>query len=440
MQDSSTGPGSVLQFRQDLQTKLRDGVRRAIETVLEEELLAALGADAHERTAGRRGYPHGTIERTVTTREGTRVLTVPRGRVRGPSGRQEEFHSTVMPRYARRTREVDEALLGCYFGGVNSRRIRRALKPLFGEAHLSKSAVSRVVARVKAQFLTWQQRPLTEERYAVVFLDGFHLRVRLAGRVITVPVLAALGLTETGQKQLVALQLATTEATTSWGGRLGDLQRRGLPAPLLVVTDGHAGLKKALEAWPTVRVQRCTTHIAGRDPRLPRGEMSPPGQVPMRPVVWGQTWRGNWSRRSRPDNVASVPSPEALTKSRAATKVNAFGAVNASWTSIAGRVQDQGGRVACAPTKTVTTVETWGSEAVVPSAFKAAAREEGDVRERTRAHRVGSGSAVVSVDIKRDPLKFRATPGGQSEEAIVAKKAWTAKPAGAKGLYLSQAS
>ena len=163
MQDSSTGPGSVLQFRQDLQTKLRDGVRRAIETVLEEELLAALGADAHERTAGRRGYRHGTIERTVTTREGLRTLTVPRGRVRRPGHRPQEFHSTVLPRYARRTREVDEALLGCYFGGVNSRRIRRALKPLFGEAHLSKSAVSRVVARVKAQFLTWQQRPLAEE-------------------------------------------------------------------------------------------------------------------------------------------------------------------------------------------------------------------------------------------------------------------------------------
>jgi len=260
MQDSSTSPGSVLQFRQDLQGKLRDGVRRAIETVLEEELLAALGADAHERTAGRRGYRHGTIERTVTTREGTRALTVPRGRVGRAGDRPEEFRSTVVPRYARRTREVDEALLGCYFGGVNSRRIRRALKPLFGEAHLSKSAVSRVVARVKQQFLTWQQRSLAEERYGVLFLDGFHLRVRLAGRVVTVPVLAALGVTKTGQKQLVALQLATTEATTSWGGLLGDLQRRGLLAPLLVVTDGHAGLKKALEAWPTVRVQRCTTH------------------------------------------------------------------------------------------------------------------------------------------------------------------------------------
>ena len=260
MQDSSTAFSPVLQFRQDFQTRLRDGVRRAIETVLEEELLAALGADAHERTTGRRGYRHGTIDRTVTTREGTQTVTVPRARLRDQTGPPSEFQSTVLPRYARRTREVDEALLGCYFGGVNSRRIRRALQPLLGEAHLSKSAVSRVVARVKEQFAIWQQRPLTDVRYGVMFLDGFHLRVRLAGRVVVVPVLAALGVTHTGQKELLALHLAAAEATASWGGLLADLQRRGLPAPLLVVSDGHAGLKKALEAWPTVRVQRCTAH------------------------------------------------------------------------------------------------------------------------------------------------------------------------------------
>jgi transposase-like protein len=73
----------------------------------------------------------------------------------------------------------------------------------------------------------------------MLFLDGFHLKVRLARRVIAVPVLAALGVTKTGQKRLVALPLAATEAATSWSGMLTDLQRRGLPAPLLVVTDGR---------------------------------------------------------------------------------------------------------------------------------------------------------------------------------------------------------
>ena len=113
---------------------------------------------------------------------------------------------------------------------------------------------------MKAHFLTWQQRPLTDGRYAVVFLNAVYSRVRLAGRVISVPILAALGVTENGQKQLVSLPLAAAEATASWGGMLTDLQRRGLPTTLLVISDGHAGLTKALEAWPTVQVQRCTTH------------------------------------------------------------------------------------------------------------------------------------------------------------------------------------
>lgn len=152
-------------------------------------------------------------------------------------------------------------MLGCYLAGAKSRRIRQALKPLLGTQHLSKSAVSRVVARLKDLFACWQTRPLDEERHGIVFLDGFHLRVRLAGRVVVVPVLAALGVTDTGQKQLITLQLAASEATAAWGHLVADLHARGLTAPLLVVTDGHAGLKKALTAWPTVRVQRCTTHM-----------------------------------------------------------------------------------------------------------------------------------------------------------------------------------
>jgi len=265
MQESSTKGThhpSVLQFRQDLETQLRQQVREAIETVLEGELTAALGSARHERTERRQGYRHGALERTITTTDGPRVLQVPRGRVRQADGTTKEFHSQLLPRYGRRTRDVDAAILGSYLAGVNSRRIRTALKPLLGERHLSKSAVSRIVARLKALFTTWQARDLQDERYAVLYLDldGFHLKVRMARRVIAVPVLAALGVADNGQKRLAALQLAATEAQTSWGGLLTDLQRRGLPAPLLVVTDGHAGLKKALEAWSTVRVQRCTTH------------------------------------------------------------------------------------------------------------------------------------------------------------------------------------
>ena len=260
MQETSTGPGTILQFRQDIEAQFRKHIREALEIALKEELAATLASERHERTDRRRGYRNGVSERTLTTPDGTRTVAVPRGRIVGRDGATHEFHSQLLPRYARRTREIDEAILGCYLGGVNSRRIRTALKPLLGERHLSKSAVSRIVARLKALFATWQDRDLSTERYPIVFLDGFHLKVRVARRVVSVPVLAALGVAENGQKCLLDLRIAASEADATWGGLITSVQQRGLAAPLLLVVDGNAGLKKALARWEGVRVQRCTTH------------------------------------------------------------------------------------------------------------------------------------------------------------------------------------
>jgi putative transposase len=277
MQETSTSPATILQFRHDIEAQFRRHIREALDIALAEELAAALASNRHERTERRCGYRNGTIERTITTPDGTRTVTVPRGRVEGTDGATTEFHSQLLPRYARRTREIDDAILGCYLGGINSRRIRTALKPLLGERHLSKSAVSRIVGRLKALFATWQGRDLSAERYAVIFLDGVHLKVRLAKRVVSVPVLAALGVTDTGQKCLLSLRVAVSEATTTWGAVIADLQQRGLVAPLLLVVDGNGGLKSALKRWDGVRVQRCTTHklenLKEHCPRHARPEM-----------------------------------------------------------------------------------------------------------------------------------------------------------------------
>ena len=119
------------------------------------------GCRSYERAEDRRGYRNGAETRRVTTSVGTRELRVPRARVRDEeTGETTEFRSELLPRYARRTREVDEAILGTYLSGANSRRIRKALKPLLGEEHLSKSAVSRVVSRLKECFEEWQNRDL----------------------------------------------------------------------------------------------------------------------------------------------------------------------------------------------------------------------------------------------------------------------------------------
>jgi putative transposase len=241
--------------------EIRRRVRGAIEAVLDEELEATLGAARYQRTDQRTGFRNGSHRRTVTTEQGPTTLTIPRGRVMDEHGRSREWRSELLPRYQRRTAQVDEAILGSYLAGSGTRRIKRALEPLLGESSLSKSAISRIVGRLKSHFEQWSQRDLSGERYAVVYLDAIRLPIRMAGRVVKVPVQAALGVTDDGQKVLISMSIAASESTAAWTSSLRDLVDRHLPAPMLVVIDGCKGLRAAVrEAWPEALVQRCTKH------------------------------------------------------------------------------------------------------------------------------------------------------------------------------------
>lgn len=259
MVESSTVSLS-LPIRQMIREVLQQRITETVEAVIQEELTELLGTDRYERSGERRGYRNGRTTRMITTESGPREITLPRARLVDEAGRSTEFHSAIVPRYARRTKRVDEAILGVYLAGGNSRRIRKALAPLLGAANLSKSAISRVVGRLKTQFATWCERDLSEEVYRILVLDAIHLKVRLARRVVSVPVLIVMGVDDAGNKRLVALRLAVSEAAANWGGLIDDLTTRGLPSPGLLLCDGHKGLRCAITAWPEARVQRCTQH------------------------------------------------------------------------------------------------------------------------------------------------------------------------------------
>ncbi len=123
----------VIEFRTEIQERLRRRVQEAIHLVLEEELTEALGCPRYERDGERRGYRNGRERRTITTTIGARELEVPRGRIFEEGGSR-EFRSRLLPRYARRTREVDDAILSCYLAGANSRKIRKAQVRCWGTA------------------------------------------------------------------------------------------------------------------------------------------------------------------------------------------------------------------------------------------------------------------------------------------------------------------
>lgn len=262
----------------DVTAVIRSQVHGMIERVLEEELAATLGVGRYDRAAGRQGYRHGHVTRDLTSGLGRTRLRVPRGRVRTAAGRVVEWSSHFLRRYQRRTQAVDAALLGCYFGGTNTRRVKLALRPLLHDAPLSKSAVSRLVGTVKEFFDTWRTRSVKAERLAYLYLDAIWVPMRVAGRVSRLPVLVALGVRVTGHKVLLALTAAGGESEAAWHGVLEDLVVRGLRPPHLVICDGSKGLRAAVEAtWSGVRVQRCTMHklrnLLGAAPRYAHDEI-----------------------------------------------------------------------------------------------------------------------------------------------------------------------
>ena len=244
-----------------LVAEIRPVVREAIESALRDELFRALGAERYARATQRGGYRNGALPRQLCTPLGRLDVSVPRARLAGADGAEAEWSSGKLPRYARRMKGIDRAVLSIYLSGTNQRRIQAALRPLLKGLPLSKSAVSRLAARLKEEREAWMSRDLSGEKIAYVYLDGFGVTVRRDGRVVRNPVLVALGVKATGDKVLLSLRMAGGESSAAWRALVEDLAQRGVMSPVLCIIDGSAGLRAAIQSvWPRADVQRCAVH------------------------------------------------------------------------------------------------------------------------------------------------------------------------------------
>ncbi len=241
---------------------MRTRIRETIEKLVNEELEAALGARKSVRVGdSRQGYRHGTRERTLTTSLGPTTIAMPRARIQQADGSRIEWRSATMRRYQRRTTRVDEAILGVYLAGGNTRRIKGALAPLLRGGPLSKDAVSRLVGRLREDFETWRNRDLTEEDIRYIFMDGWYPKVRIGGRRERVPVLVTLGVRANGERVVLDMRLVGEESAASWTDVVASLTARHLARPVLAIIDGNPGLMNALGShWPGLEMQRCTGH------------------------------------------------------------------------------------------------------------------------------------------------------------------------------------
>lgn len=262
-----------------IEAGIRGKVRGFIQELLEQELAAALGRTRHERVVGEpKGYRNGTRKRQLLGSFGVVELSVPRARMAAEGGGTQEWRSASLPRHARMTRQVEALIAGAYLSGTNTRRVKRALAALFGGA-VGKDVVSRTWRKVRTDWDAWTQRDLAGEDIVRLILDGTVVRVRLDRKATNISLLVVLGVRRDGQKVLLAVKNRGGESEAAWRGVLDGLIARGLRTPEFLITDGGAGLERALAAlWPDVPAQRCTVHkhrnLLAHAPDAPHEEVS----------------------------------------------------------------------------------------------------------------------------------------------------------------------
>ena len=235
---------------------LREAVHLLAQGVMEAEVTELTGVAKGERAPDRRlTSRNGYRERRWDTRAGTIELSIPR--VRDGS----YFPSLLEPR-RRAERALPAVVQEAYVLGVSTRRVDELVQSL-GITGISRSEVSRICAALDAEVATFRNRPLAEA-YPYVFFDATYLKVREAGRVVSMAALVATGVAMSGERRILGLELASgNDEGSAWPSFIRSLVGRGLHGVRLVISDDHAGLVKATReqllgsGW-----QRCRVHFS----------------------------------------------------------------------------------------------------------------------------------------------------------------------------------
>jgi len=232
---------------------LKPLVQEVVQQVLELEMEETLQAGKGERTGERQGYRSGYYGRTLITRVGKLELRV-------PQDRQGRFRTEVFERYQRSEKALVSALTEMYVQGVSTRKVKAITEELCGH-EFSASAISRMNQNLDEELEKFARRPL-EEAYPYLILDARYEKVREDGVIRSRAVLVAIGINEDGRRCVLAVELANRESESSWKDFIGQLRQRGLRGVEMVISDDHAGLRKAIaESLPEAVWQRCYVHF-----------------------------------------------------------------------------------------------------------------------------------------------------------------------------------
>jgi len=231
---------------------LRESLSWVCQQLMEAEVSDLVGATRGERAPEERlTHRNGYRARPWATRAGEIELAIPKIR------RGSYFPSFIEPR-RRSERALVSVVQEAYVAGVSTRKVDQVVESL--GLRISKSEVSRICQGLDEQVDAFRKRPL-EGRYPYLWLDAKVEKVRDGGRVVRKALVLAYGVHESGYREVIALDVGEAETEAFWRGFLRGLVERGLSGVELVVSDAHAGLKKAIGQVLGCPWQRCSVHF-----------------------------------------------------------------------------------------------------------------------------------------------------------------------------------
>jgi len=227
-------------------------IRILVNAAMQAERQKHLGVEPYERSPERRGYANGYKSKTVKTRVGEVTFDI-------PQVRDGSFYPDALEKGLRSERALTLSLAEMYVQGVSTRKVAAITEQLCGTA-VTSTAVSRAAAQLDAVLSAWRERALQEIVY--IFLDARYEKVRQDGQIRDAAVLLAVGVAPDGNRQILGVSVALSEAESHWRSFLQSLVARGLCGVRLVIADDHAGLKAARQAvFGGVPWQRCQFHL-----------------------------------------------------------------------------------------------------------------------------------------------------------------------------------
>ena len=232
---------------------LKEGTRLLTQLAVELEAEQVIGAGRYERSENRTTHRNGYRERTWETRVGEIPLRIPKLR-----------DGTYFPSLLEPRKRSEKALLSvvqsAYVQGVSTRKVDDLLRAL-GLTGIDKSKVSRICKELDDVVEAFRNRPL-EGKYPYLWLDALYLKVRQDHRIVSKALIVAIGVRETGEREILGLTLGASEEYAFWLDFLRSLSRRGLQGVELVTSDAHEGLKAAIrQVLTSATWQRCRVHF-----------------------------------------------------------------------------------------------------------------------------------------------------------------------------------